>query len=415
MDLYVATPARIVVLGAGPIGIETALYARYLGYDVTLIEQRAIAATVLGQGHLVMHSPFGQNRSTLGLAALCAQDSKYQPPADNAILTCSEWAESYLLPLAQTDLVVDHLLLPGRVVRVGLVEVPGGADASSESASRFRVFVQSDSGRESILPADVVIDTTGVSRSNGAGPGGLPASGEPELAARITYGRPDVLDTLRSHYAGRRILIVGSELTAASTVCNLASLAAADPNTRVFWASQSILPQHVEEATRRRIALVFPQWEKMIQQAVGCAHDPDQSRLQQADWLIRSVHYDEPSATFQILFDDDQTAHQFDRIIVDAGQFADASFLGELCVTYDPVFGGLATLAEPLTCGELLSDRDASEWRNWLPMTEPHFYVLGAKTFGGIPGFSVAIGLAQIRALFQIIGGRESLDLYATA
>ena len=40
------TPASIAVLGAGPIGLEAALYARFLGYDVqitTLFQYSTIA------------------------------------------------------------------------------------------------------------------------------------------------------------------------------------------------------------------------------------------------------------------------------------------------------------------------------------------------------------------------------------
>ena len=37
--MAIDTPAHIIIIGAGPIGLETELYARYLGYQVTLIEK----------------------------------------------------------------------------------------------------------------------------------------------------------------------------------------------------------------------------------------------------------------------------------------------------------------------------------------------------------------------------------------
>ena len=71
--MAVDTPARIAILGAGPIGVETALYARFLGYDVDLYERQEVAANLLRWGHVRMFSPFSWNSSPLGLAALAAQ------------------------------------------------------------------------------------------------------------------------------------------------------------------------------------------------------------------------------------------------------------------------------------------------------------------------------------------------------
>ena len=45
---------------------------------------------------------------------------------------------------------------------------------------------------------------------------------------------------------------------------------------------------------------------------------------------------------------------------------------------------------------------------------EPDFYVLGSKSYGRRSDFTLAAGHDQIRALFTIIGDRETLDLYKT-
>ena len=47
-----------------------------------------------------------------------------------------------------------------------------------------------------------------------------------------------------------------------------------------------------------------------------------------------------------------------------------------------------------------------------LMTSEPNFYVLGSKSYGRNSGFLISAGLAQIRDLFGLIGGRASLDLY---
>ena len=56
-----------------------------------------------------MFSPFLQLRSSLGLAALRAQDPEYRPPESDAHLTGRQWVDRYVLPLSQTDLLADHI------------------------------------------------------------------------------------------------------------------------------------------------------------------------------------------------------------------------------------------------------------------------------------------------------------------
>jgi hypothetical protein len=48
------------------------------------------------------------------------------------------------------------------------------------------------------------------------------------------------------------------------------------------------------------------------------------------------------------------------------------------------------------------------------PHPEPDFYILGAKSFGRRDDFTIAVGHEQIRALFAVIGDRETLNLYDT-
>lgn len=152
------------MLGAGPVGLEAALYARFLGYDVVVYERGELAASVPAQGEVRMSSPFGSNRTTLGVAAIEAQDEAYRPPGDEEVLTGKEWIERYLMPLAASDLVSDHLRLHETIIAVGKEEQ--AADDTQETDEDgewlFRVRSRNDQGEEHDEFFDGVLDCTGV-------------------------------------------------------------------------------------------------------------------------------------------------------------------------------------------------------------------------------------------------------------
>ena len=64
---------RIAIVGAGPVGLEAALYGATRGHDVALYERGRIAEHVRQWAHVKLFSPFEINRSPLGLQALREQ------------------------------------------------------------------------------------------------------------------------------------------------------------------------------------------------------------------------------------------------------------------------------------------------------------------------------------------------------
>src|SRR3954451_12367219 len=198
--MAIESPARIGVIGAGPIGLEAALYARYLGYDVDIYERGQVADHVLRWGHVRMFTPFGENRSTLGLAALRAQDPSWTAPDDSALLTGRGFVQAYLLPLVRSDLLADSIREHTQVIAIGR-DGPSkgqllGHEARGESELRLLLRSEAPDGHihEEYALADAVIDASGTyGTPNWLGRGGLPAIGELAAREHIQYGVPDVL------------------------------------------------------------------------------------------------------------------------------------------------------------------------------------------------------------------------------
>jgi thioredoxin reductase len=399
--MAIDTPAKIAVLGAGPIGLEAALYARFLGYDVVIIEQGEVAASVRRWGHVRMFTPFGMNRSPLGLAAIEAQDEAYRPPADDELLTGHEWTERYLLPLSQTDLLADHLRTNTTVVAIGKEELlkgdlPGHEDRGDWS---FRILVRDAAGQEHIETADAVLDCTGVfGQSNNLGEGGLPAIGELSLRERIEYRLPDILGRDRERFAGKHTLLSGAGCSAATNAIALAALAREAPGTRLTWITRREGPAGaggpitVLQGDRLPSRVALAQTANALTQG-----SPAMSYLPAT--VVHRITAVEPAGWEVELAGRHAGPLHVDEIIANVGFRPDTSLFAELQVRECSATQGLLS-------------QDASGPMA-LEQPEPNFYVLGAKSRGRRSDFLVSDGLAQIRDVFTIIGDRSTLDLYA--
>ena len=71
-DPEVESPATIAVIGGGPVGIETALYARFLGYFVSIFESRRVGHRMLDWHHRKLAINVAECTTPLGIAAIKA-------------------------------------------------------------------------------------------------------------------------------------------------------------------------------------------------------------------------------------------------------------------------------------------------------------------------------------------------------
>jgi 2-polyprenyl-6-methoxyphenol hydroxylase-like FAD-dependent oxidoreductase len=221
--MAVDTPAKIVVIGAGPIGLEAALYARFLGYDVAIYERGRVADNVVQRcGNQAMATPWRMMVTSLGLAALRAQDTLWQPPAGDTLLTGREWAAQYLVPLSQTDLLADNLYERTEVLTVAREDLPPGESVDEEDdedggeESSFTLRLRDAAGRERTDTADVVIDAAGVVS------GARPASGievdeviakcgpSPDGPVPVADGEPGYYVLGAKSYAGRADYLIST-------------------------------------------------------------------------------------------------------------------------------------------------------------------------------------------------------------
>lgn len=405
--MAIDTPARLAILGAGPLGLEAALYARFLGYDVELLEPDDVGGEVRRQPHLRSFAPFAAQHSPLGLAAVVAQEERYQPPRDDEYLTGGEWLERYLMPLASTDLLADLIRTRTRIVAAGragclkgdlLPSEQDDPDAVERGDYALRLLMVDGEGRERIADFDGVIDALGNrGRPNFLGESGIPALGERAARQRpdapLIYVVPDVLGAQREQYAGRHTLVIGAGDSAASTLEQLSKLAILAPETRVTWITRH-MPLDGEPPLARLTNDPWPRRDALRAAIVG--HLAPAGAIEY--WPGNAVHslaVDEATGGWQVeLLGTRAGVWPFDRIVANVGWQADHDFTRELHVTINAA-----------------NDSVFTDGRRGVS-SEPHYHVLGGKRTGRRAPATFQDGLVQIRELFALLGDRPTLDLY---
>ena len=397
---------KIAILGAGPIGLEAALYATNRGYDVDIYERDTPGAHIRKWSHVQLFSPWELNRSPWGVETLRHQGLELPP--DDAYPTGQEFLRKYLVPLAESDALRDRTHLHCEVLQVARRDAlkTEQIGAQSRADSPFLLHLDDD-GTERYATADVVIDTTGTYRTpNGLGPGGLRARGEERLRDEIEYYIPDVLDDQRDAYADKRTLVVGAGYSAVTTVRNLQKLAQKAPDTETLWLLRDDSPPYpvIEDdplPLRRRLSDFGNQavTDSMpgVQTLFGAVHAVDK--------------HDDSTFRVQYQSDDGPDEISAHNLVANVGYRPDLDLFRELQIhtcwaTEGPIDLAASLLANDDGSADCLQQDSGGP--ELLVNPEPDFYLLGSKSYGRNSSFLLQTGHDQIRQLFELRDAKEN-------
>jgi hypothetical protein len=402
---------RVAILGAGPIGLEAALYARSLKLPVTVYERGQVGAHLRHWGHVRLFSPFGMNRTLLGIATIRRESPEQAFPADNDCITGQEHLKVYLEPLAETGVLIDSLHLGEEVVQIGRrglfkTESPGDPRRGQHP---FLLLVRDSKGQERIDEADVVLDCTGTyGQHRWIGEGGMHAPGEKPLASLISYGLDDVLGEKRSTYAGRNVLVIGGGFSAATTVCNLATLAEKEASTWVYWLARCSNSQPI----RRLVSDALPERDRLAMRANMLATRSEGNVEFYNQAVIESLEAMSGGVRVHARIGSKKKNFEVERIIANVGYQPNDALFSELQVHQCYASQGPMALAATLLKqgGDCLTI--TSPPASALKTTEPNFFILGAKSYGRNSQFLLRAGFDQVRDVFALLVGKPDLDLY---
>jgi len=421
---------RLAIIGAGPIGLELAWGAASRGLDVEIFERSAqCAGHVEDYNFVKLFSQWKINMTEDGKAALRGQGLKV--PEEEAYPTGRDLVDSYLAPLAKA--VQEHPRCKGSVhFNTEVVAVGRGALLKSESIgggetqmprgkplckrrrveTPFRVLARNvESGDEKYFEDfNYVADCSGFYRSdlaNWVGKGGTPALGERSLRAkgRLWTTIPDILGAHRACFAGKRTMVIGAGMSAATTLRDLLELRKTVPGTDLVFVTRSeadpfkvieddILPQRKvlcelgNQAAQGRlpgVKYVGGAAAREIKEVEGC-------RLQ--------LNLELPGSS---------TTEVVDELVCCVGFHPDNSIFEELQVHQCYASNGPIKLAATLIGGSEDCLKQVSAGAEALKNPEPGFFVLGSKSYGRKSSFLLKIGHDQVKTVLESLAPSANL------
>lgn len=392
---------RVAILGAGPIGIETALRAIEDGYEVEVFDQNGPGAHVATWQHVRFFSPWALNRSVRGEKV--SRELGMELGGADVYPTGRQYLDEYLLPLASSRLLGPRIRKGATVLGISRRQVHKGEwiGRPERGASPFIIQIL-EQGGETFVEADIVIDATGVLQSpNRLGPGGLHASGERQASSVIASGIPDVLGEDRETYAGKRVLVVGEGYSAATSLKLLAELRRAAPQTQLSWVMRSFeTPYEVIPNDS------LPERAALVQFANDAARGQIEGLTPLVGSIIVAIDPGDEGVRVQIESKGQARVLTVDRIISNVGYRPDTTLFQELQVHLCYASEGPMKLAASLLAaggggGDCLAQTSGGV--DVLRNPEPNFFILGAKSYGRNSDFLLKLGFAQIDEVFDAL------------
>ena len=376
---------RVIVIGAGPCGLEAALAAAARGHDVTVLEKGDVGDSLRRWGPTRCFSPFGMNVSARARALL--PDA---PPLD-ALLTGPEVVERVLVPLSRAAPLAGRVRTGHRVVSVGRArmrrdELPGHPLRGERA---FRLLVDTPEG-ERLFEADALLDASGVyGQPLWLGAGGVPAVGERALGARIVRHLGE-LHARVGGWAERRVLLVGHGHSAAHAVALLAGRVAS-----LTWALRAANARPVADVAGDPL----PERAAIVTRANAIAAAPPANVRIERRAHVEAIA-DEDGALAVSLSGGRRVV--VDEIVALVGYRPDASLLGELAVELSPASEGAARLTRAICNVTDCLAVPAVAARD-LESGEPGFALVGHKSYGRSRAFLLQTGLAQLETMVAAI------------
>lgn len=380
----------VAVLGAGPIGLAAAahLYDRHIPF--VLFEAEEFAHNVRSWGHVSLFSPWAYTMDAVAKKIL--QQGGWEAPNEKFIPTGKELFDEYLQPLAQ--MLAEHIYTHHRVMAITREQTDRLKSANREQQP-FLLYVTTPEGMK-VWKASAVIDATGTwGNPNPAMSHGVWLPQEQDLREWIDYHIPNV-HAQQARFANRNIAVVGAGHSAINSLLQLAELKQSYPQTEITWVLRKKRMEEAfgggskdELAARGELGLRIAELvNRQIVQVVTPFHIQS---MEKKNGIVLT------SAELQL--------GEFDRLIVNTGSRPSFDIHRELRFEADAISEAVPALAPLIDPNEHSCGTVKAHGEKELRQPEPHFYIVGSKSYGRAPTFLLATGYEQVRSVVAFLAG----------
>ncbi|MCH2212347.1 MAG: NAD(P)-binding domain-containing protein [Fuerstiella sp.] len=382
---------RLIVVGAGPIGLHAALQAKMNGFHVTVLERGNVGAAIQRWAHVKLFTPFSMNSTASGRTA--AAETAPLPHGDE-LLTGDAYVQHYLSPLAASEQLRGVIQTSTELIAVSR-SMYGKKDAvrkPERSTSPFRLLVRRGDGSETVMESEILFDCTGFTTQHRAvGIGGIPCPGELRCLTHADYeiAAPQSLPGSSDH-----TLVIGSGYSAATSVCVLQNSV-----LNMTWITRGSRDVPIAPVADDRL----PERRALTDQANALALRPGSPVQWCPGVQVESIERNNGKYQLNISSaDGHQKTLTCDRVVANPGFRPDNRPFEELQIHRCYATEGPIKLAAHLI-GETSDDclNQTGGTVELLSNPEPHFYILGAASYGRDPRFLMKNGFDQIEQLFD--------------
>jgi thioredoxin reductase len=345
---------RVIVVGAGPIGLAAALGARRRGFEAIVLEAKEIGASLRQWGSTRFFTPLRMN-----FPGLDGDD----------LLAAPEFIDRVLVPAA-AGLDVRTRTRVVSISRRGLTRSDYAGHPLRAERS-FRVLTDADE----ILDADVILDATG----NTASP--LPYAVRGSVDAIRTLGE---LDLCKDELRGRRVLLVGNGHSAANAIAVLH-----DAGAEVTWAMRTANSRPVEEIANDPL----PERQRVVALANELASQVRCERRAMVESVARTNGHIDVALT-------GNRRVEVDAVVALTGYRPASDYTSELALELSPVSEGGARLYRAISkitdclCVPNVAKEDFASG-------EPNYFFIGARAYGRSRTFLLQTGLQQLETILD--------------
>ncbi|WP_444900678.1 NAD(P)-binding domain-containing protein [Microbulbifer sp. VAAC004] len=391
----------VIVIGAGPIGIAAAAQLLSRGLQPLVLEKGTSAGSaMLEWGHVRVFTPWSYMIDETVASIL--QKNGWHYPDKEYLPTGREIVEGYLHPASQTPELASVIIYSAEVTAVSR-ENHSKHTSSDRDSALYTVHYKDGVGNTHIEYAKSIIDASGTwSTPNPIGLDGLAVPGEVENRDLITYGIPDVLDSERDGYEGKKTLVLGAGHSAMNIVMALLKLQKDAPQTRIVWGLRK---SNIDKLLGNGINDKVPARKEL---GLAAKHAIDSNALQLITQIqIQRIDRVADGLRVTLLSEGEEKVLEADKIVVTTGFRPDLQMLREIRLDIDPIVeapSALAPMIDPNlhSCGSVKA-HGVEELSHF----DKGFYMVGMKSYGRAPTFLALTGYEQVRSIADELAGNH--------